>query len=383
MKEMSDFSKYKNGIITIEIQSLIPERFINLLWKKDVKIKKIKKNTITTMTMEISLKDYGAIEECAKVTGTKVKIVKRRGITFFWFKLKKRIAFVFGIALFVSILYYLSTFIWVIEIITDKTLSPYEIRQQLYDYGIKPGLNKNNLHVYSLEEKMQKGNDDIMWIKIRPEGSKLKVSVLQRQSPPEIIKDEEPCNIVAKRDGQVEWVYSTTGTSIVKSGTIVKKGQLLIKGEQGKEGSTYAVHAKGNVVAKTFYEEYKEVQVTGKKAERTGKIIENSYVEIKGKKIYFKNSINKFNNYDKIISNNLFIKKETYYELKEVSFTLDIKKVIEDTSNELYNNIILKLDKSIKVLNKIVDEVPSGDKYTIRVAVVAEENIAALEKIQQ
>lgn len=382
MKEMSDFSKYKNGIITIEIQSLIPERFINLLWKKDVKIKKIKKNTITTITMEISLKDYGKVEECARITNSKVKIVKRRGITFFWLKLKKRTALIFGIALFVGILYYLSTFIWVINIVTDKTLSPYEIRQQLYGYGIKPGISKNNLNVYSLEEKMQKGNNDIMWIKIRPEGSKLNVSVLEKQSPPKIIVDESPCNVVAKRDGQVEWVYSAAGTSIVKNGTIVKKGQVLIKGEQGKEGSTYLVHAIGNVIAKTFYEEYKEVQVTGMKKERTGKIIENFFIEINGKKIYFINNINKFKYYDKIITTNLFIKKETYYELKEVPFKLDSKKVIEITSNELYNSIILKFDKSIKVVNKIVDAVPNGNSYNIRVAVVAEENIAIQEKIQ-
>jgi similar to stage IV sporulation protein len=382
MKEMSDFSKYKNGVITIEIQSLIPERFINLLWKKDVQIKKIKKNTITTMTMEISLKDYGKVEECARITKAKVKVVGRRGFTFLWLKLRKRTAFVFGIGLFACILYFLSTFIWVIEIVTDKTLSPYEIRRQLYEYGIKPGINKNNLHVYTLEEKMQKGNEDIMWIKIRHEGSKLKVSVLQRQSPPAIIAEGDPCNVIAKRDGVVEWVYSTAGTSIVKNGAIVKKGQVLIKGEQGKEGSTYQVHAKGNVVAKTFYEESKDVQVAGTKTERTGKTIENSYIQIKDKKIYFKNSINKFNNYDKIISNKLFIKKETYYELKEVPFKLDTKKVIEDTSNELYNSIILKLDKSIKVLSKVVEAVPSGDNYNIRVAVIAEENIAVPEKIQ-
>lgn len=382
MKEMSDFSKYKNGTITIEIQSLIPERFINLLWKKDVRIKKIKKITITVMTMEIALKDYGAVEECARITNTKVKIVERRGLTFLWLKLKKRTALIFGIILFAGILYYLSTFIWVIEIVTDKTLSPYEIRQQLYEYGIKPGLSKSKLHVYSLEENMQKGNDDIMWIKIRPEGSKLKVSVLQRQSPPEVIAEADPCNVVAKRDGQVEWIYSTAGTSLVKGGAIVKKGDVLIKGEQGKEGSTYPVHAKGNVVAKTFYEENKEIQVSGTKKERTGKKVESLYVEIRGKKIFFKNSINKFNNYDKIVTNSLFIKKETYYELKEVQFTLDSKKVIEETSNELYNSIILKFNKSIKVIDKIVEASPNGDKYNIRVAVIAEENIAVPEKVQ-
>ena len=133
MKEMSklNFQKYKSGIITIEIQSLIPEKFINLMWKNGVYIKNIKKKNITTMTMEISLKDYGKIENIAKKTKTKIRIVERRGMAFFLIKVKRRIALVSGIILFISIIYYLSTFVWNIEISSDKNLSPYEIRQQL------------------------------------------------------------------------------------------------------------------------------------------------------------------------------------------------------------------------------------------------------------
>ena len=202
MREISKFSlRYcRKGIVLIEIQSLIPEKFINLMWKNNIYIKNIKKKSITTMTMEINLKDYYDIEDIAQKTSTKVKIIKRRGIVFLIIKLKKRITLVTGAILFIAIIYYLSTFIWSIKITSDKGLPPYIIRHQLKNYGVKPGINKNKVDVYKIEEELMKNNDSIMWVKVRIEGSKLSVKAVERKSPPNIIKEDNPCNLVAKKE---------------------------------------------------------------------------------------------------------------------------------------------------------------------------------------
>lgn len=384
MREMSklNFQKYKSGIITIEIQSLIPERFVNLMWKNGVYIRNIKKKSITTMTMEISLKDYDKIEGIAKKTKTKIRIVGRRGIAFFLIKVRRRITLVAGIILFIGIIYYLSTFIWNIEISSDKYLSPYEIRQQLNSYGIKPGISKKNINVYDIEGKLMKNNDSIMWVKARIEGANLKISAAERQSPPTIVSEDSPCNLVAKRDGEVVRVYTTAGTSVVKKGDMIRKGQILVKGEQGKEGATYPVHAVGDVICRTFYEEVKEVKVNEVKKERTGNKDSNIYIEIGGKKLYIKKSTNKFAKYDKIEEDKSLIKIENYYEIKETTIHNDPNKIVNDTADQLYLKICSNLDKSVKIIDKIVNyEV--GDMYKIRVLVIAEENVALKEPIPE
>lgn len=384
MKEMSKFSfkKYKNGIITIQIQSLIPEKFVNLMWKNGVHIKNLRKENITTMIMEVNLRDYDKIEEIAKKTKTKIKIIKRRGFAFFLIKIKRRIALVLGIILFMGMLYYLSTFIWNIDISVDHNLSPYEIRQQLSSFGIKPGINKRNINVYDIEEKLIKNNENIMWVRARVEGAKLKISATERQSPPNIIAEGSPCNLVARKDGEVVRVYTKAGTPVVKKGDMIRKGQVLVKGEQGKEGATYQVHAIGDVICRTFYEEIKQAKIDTVKRERTGNKIENIYLNIKGKNIYLKKSVNKFNKYDRIEDNKLFIKKETYYEIKETTIHGDAKKIVDDTANELYSKICANLDKSVKIIDKIVNY-EAGDTYVVRVLVVAEENVALEEKIPE
>lgn len=384
MREMSkiNFTKYKSGIITIEIQSLIPEKFVNLMWKNDIHIKNIKKKNITTMTMEINLKDYNKIEDIAKKTKTKIKVVDRKGLAFFLIRLKKRVALAGGILAFVGVIYYLSTFIWGIEINTEHNLSPYEIRQQLNSLGIRPGINKENINVYDIEEKLLKNNENIMWVRARIEGSKLKISAAERHSPPTIVTEDAQRNLIAKKDGEVVRVYTKAGTALVKKGDMVRKGQLLVKGEQGKEGAAYAVHAEGDVICRTFYEEAKDVRINETKRERTGNKVEKIYIDIKGKKIYLKKSINKFDKYDKIEDNKFFIKREAFYEVKEFNIQKDPKKVIDDTANELYSKICGNLDKSVKIIDKIVNS-EAGDMYTVRVLVVAEENIAIPEQIQE
>lgn len=382
MKAMSRLSSYKTGTITIEIQSHIPEKFINLLWKNNVKIKNIRKKSITTMIMDISLNDYRKIEEVSKKTKTKVKVTGRKGFTFFLIRIRRRVALAFGVLIFIFIIQYLSTFIWKIDIETENNLSPYEIRQQLTTYGIIPGTKKSKINVYELQEKMLKNNSDsIMYFKARIEGARLVINAIEKTPPPDMVEDNEPCNLVAKKDGEVVRIFTSAGSPLVKAGDIVKKGDIIVKGEQGKDGSTYAVHAKGEVIAVTFYEGTKEILIKGVKKENTGKKIENIYIEIMGRRIYLKNSLNKFKTYDKIVENSGFIKKEIYNEVKEVKYSLDTKKTISSISEELFSSISETLDKSIKVKDKKVHSETDGNNLKVRVLVIAEENIASEEKL--
>lgn len=371
-----NFEKYKRGIITIEVQTMTPEKFINLLWKNGVNISNVRRIDITTLQLDANLRYYETINSIAKRTNTKLKIIKRRGLSFFIIKNRRRKTLTLGILIFISIIYYLSTFIWNINITTENNVTPYEIRNQLKDLGIAPALRKKKINVYDLEEKLIKNNSDIMWVKARIEGVKLNISISERQEPPNVISDNSPCHIVAKKDGEIIRVYSSAGTAIVKSGDIVKKGDILVKGEQGKEEATYPVHASAEVIARTFYEEKKQVPIEYVSRDRTGKEDKNVYIELFGKKIYLKKAKNNFEMYDKISIDDSFIKKEVYFEVQEKKKKINTEEVKEKIADELFSNIIAKLDKSVKIVDKIVDAKKENDKYEVRVMLVVEENIA-------
>ncbi|MFD3157583.1 sporulation protein YqfD [Haloimpatiens sp. FM7330] len=374
-------NKYKKGTILLEIQSLIPEKFVNLLWKNGIYVEQIKRKNITTMCMKIKLKDYYKIKEISQRTNTKIRILKRQGISFWIIKRNKVIASILGCIIFISLMYYLSTFIWKININTEKYISPYEIRQQLKKYGIKSGIRKHGVNVHELEKKILKDNNNISWVKVRVEGVNLDLQIFENQSPPKVIKDTDVCELVAKKDGEIVRVYTTSGTSAVEPGVIVKEGDVLVKGEQGKEGETYQVHAKGDVIAKTFYEKIKEVPTTIQERKRTGNKIENLYITLGNKKIYLKNSLNKFKSYDKIVDNDKVIKKEVYYEVKEAEKRFSKEEIIDKTVKELYSDIIRNMGQCVKIVDQIVDTKYENGKYKVRLLVIAEENIAVEKKI--
>ncbi|MBZ9688173.1 sporulation protein YqfD [Clostridium estertheticum] len=373
---MNNLKKYKKGTITMEIESFMPEKFINLLWKNGIAAKNIKKVNITTLVLDVKLSDYVEISKIAKKTDTRVIIIGRNGLSFFLMKIRSRSALLLGVILFACIIYYLSTFVWNIEISTEHYISPFELRNQIKGFGVTTGLRKKNIDVYDIENRILRSNDEIMWVKARIEGVKLKVDVIERQSPPIIIVDGTPRDLIANKDGIVVRVFTTEGTAVVIKGDSIQKGDILVKGEQGKEGSLYPVRAQGEVIAKTFYEEIKEVPLSSTSRIKTGNSISNLYIKFLNKKIYLKNSLIPYGNYDKIENNDKFIDKEIYYEVQEKNIHADATKITE----EIYSNILKKLDKNVKVMDKIVDVKKDKDKYIIRVVVVAEENIATEDK---
>ncbi|MCI1944104.1 sporulation protein YqfD [Clostridium luticellarii] len=379
--DRSIFRKYRNGVILIEIQSLIPEKFINLMWKNDICIKNIKKRSITTMTMEINLKDYDKVENIARRTETRIKIIKRKGITFLIIKLKRKMTLAAGVILFAAIIYYLSTFIWSVKIESDEGVPPYIIRQELKAYGVGPGTSKSKIDVYKIEQDLMKDNEDIMWAKVRLQGSELNINAVEKKSPPDIAKDNTVCNLVAKKDGRVLRVYTTLGTPVVKIGDEVKKGQLLVKGEQGHEGSTYSVHATGYVICSTLYEDSTSVKIDDVKNIRTGKKINNYYINFGGQKLYLKKDNNKFDKYDKIEESKFIFGRETYFEVKKTVVKGDAQTIVKNTGEKLYKNICSNLDKSIKIVDKVITYEPGQSSYKVKVQVKAEENIAVSDEV--
>lgn len=54
MKNSNRFGKYDNGIITIEIQSFAPEKFINILWKNGINTQNVTKKALPLLCLTLS-----------------------------------------------------------------------------------------------------------------------------------------------------------------------------------------------------------------------------------------------------------------------------------------------------------------------------------------
>lgn len=368
--------KFNSGIVIVEIVSSKIERFINILWNNDILLKNIKRKNVNSAEAEINLKDYQKFYQLSKQYGIRIKIKKRRGRSFVLFRWRKRWGLILGSILFFTTLYYLSTFIWSINITSGKYITPFEIRRDLKRLNIKEGMSAASINVYELERKMMERNSNISWIKIRKEAGALVVVVQERQEPPEIKNDNSPCILVASADAEILRVYTTSGTALVKKGDIVKKGQTLVLNKQGKEGEEYEIRAEGKVYGKTFYEKSKSVSLIEFRSERTGKKIEKFYIDLFGKRIYLKNNEKIYKEYDKIEDRKLIFGSETYWETAEKPYYISPENAVSIAAVELLSDIQMNFDKSIKVLDKKVYKNVLKDRVEVNLVVVTEENIA-------
>ena len=372
------FDKLRVGTVTIEVSAPVPEKFLNLLWNKGVKITKVVRVDITTIRLDINYENYKEVEGSASRCKGKIKVVGRQGLVFFLMRLKKQVTLALGGIVFLLGIYLLSTYVWSVEIKTGDNVAPYQIRKQLTSLGVKPGIKKSDLDVYDLEKKLEDVNSEILWLRARIEGSTLKIVIEEKVNPPVTNVEINPGDCLAKESGEIKRIYITSGTAKVSVGDIVRTGDVLIAGTQGKEGMEYEVQAKGAVIANVFYEKEMEVQVSGNKLDKTGERDKDIYLNFFGKKIYLKKAINKFNYYDKIEDNKGFVNIVTYFERAEKEVKVDRDEAINKAKQQLEESLSKTLSNEAKISDKqaSVEDVKDG-KIRVKVNFVVEQDIAS------
>ncbi|MEG0307444.1 MAG: sporulation protein YqfD [Clostridium sp.] len=374
---MMKINNFNKSFLRVEIEATQCEKILNYLWNNKVDIRRVKRNNRFSMTLDINMSDYHYLVDGVNELSGRLRIVESKGINFLSLKLKGRKALVVGVGLFFFMLYYLGTFVWEIDITTDKYLAPLEVRNILKEYGIMIGSTKESIDVLKVEENLVTAIDEIMWVKVRLEGSKLKVEIIERQEPPTIKEKEYTGNLVARKSGVINRVYTSAGTVVKVPGQVVNEGEIIVKGQEGKEGRVFTVKAEGRIYATTFYEDTKEVENNTIETKRTGNESVGYFVNINNKKIYLKKSLNNYINYDKIETSWGVFVKETCYETEEVLVETNVDSVIK----ELENKIRLNLDRGVKILDVKSEVEKQEEKYKVRVLVTVEEDIASSEAV--
>ncbi|MDB1939562.1 sporulation protein YqfD [Clostridium tertium] len=372
---------FDSGKVVVEVNILKPERLLNILWNENINVINVKRIDVATIRVTIDYNDYNVLIDVVKRLNGKSKVIGSTGILFFIGKLKSKLFLAIGGGIFIALLLYFSTYVWSIEITTKKNVSPYELRQQLYEIGIKPGIRKNKIDVKDVEKKLEDVNSDVLWLRARIEGSTLKIFIEEKVNPPEV-KEEKQGNLVAKMDGEVSRVYAFSGRSAVHVGDMVKAGDIVIEGINGKEEDPYEVVPEGVVMANTFYEKSMTIKVEGTELKRSGEKDSDIYVEVFGKKIYLKKAIKDFEEYDKIEESGKIIKKANYFEKREFPVTYTKEEAIDSAVNELEESLYNNLTREAKVVDRIISTKDSSDgNIIVNVVFVVEQNIVNNEPI--
>ena len=384
---------YIIGYIRISIEGYYIERFINICRNNKITIWNLKRNKNVKLELNIGIKDLKRVVKIAKQTKCKMKITRKKGLPFIFNKYKKRkLFFVFLIAIII-ILAISSNFIWNIQIIEEDKQNIENLYQDIIDSGLAIGTMKSKINTKDIINKVRLKRDDIAWIGIELKGTNAIVRAVKATAKPNIVNDEDYCNIVSDKRGIITKISAQNGTIAVKVGDTVNVGTTLINGwMEGKYTGIRYVHAKGEIQAKIWHTKSKKIPYNIKERTETGNI-ENKYqIKINNFEINLSKRLSKFKIYDTIVEENKFkifsdfylpisLIKTTNKEVKEKQKKYEIEEAKNLGIQQLQDELDNEIENKEKIVNKITNTYEKEDGVEVYVTYEVLEDIGTNEKI--
>lgn len=378
---------YFKGYVIIKIEGFALEKFLNLVVKEGIFTWDIFRESNTVLYIKVSKHDFKRMRNIIKKASCRLEIIDKRGLPFILGKMRKRKFFVGGAVIVLALIYFLTSFIWTVEVKESKSISKTEILGQLKELGLQRGTLKYKFDEKEVGEKLLLNNPKLSYVNIEIKGTKAEIAIIEKEQPPEMIDVTTPTHVVAKKDGIIHQILVFGGEAVVTEGQLVRKGDVLISGELtvGEE-EIQRVHARGDIFAKTWYEEIVDIPTEVAPAIETKEMATENLLVVGKKEFTLKKANISDEKYDKIIEtipdfNKLKFKfplyiKKIKYSPKQEQKVLTESEIKEKALKQVKEHIEKEIGENIQVSKNTV-EIISHKENTARVKVFIE----AIEKI--
>ncbi|MGN0180619.1 MAG: sporulation protein YqfD [Monoglobaceae bacterium] len=264
---------YLNGKLTVRADGPFTERLINICMHRGLTVCDVKKPGKNRVIFCTDVNSYKQIRTPARHTKSHVRIIKRSGLPFILKRFRHRKLALGGVAVLCAMLIYCSTHIMGITVFGNSRIDTATILHELSEAGLSVGVKTSEIKSDAIRNRLMTKIDDLAWLGINANGSHVYIEVVERiEKEKGINKDDAPCNLVASRDGIIEHTEIREGQTLVKNGSGVAEGDVLVSGivDNAAEGFRF-VRARGDVYAETKYSKTKSYPLNYTENTPTGK----------------------------------------------------------------------------------------------------------------
>lgn len=223
---------YADGYVRIKIWKGSAERFFVLCAHKNMPFWNIEAHG-KYMFANMLLRDFYHCKALARKAGIRAVVVERHGLPFFLPKVWKRSFMVIGFLAFLTAWLVSTNMLWHIRLEGNYSISEDVFMDFLSEQGIQIGMWKKDIPLEELEQEIRRSFEAVTWTSGRLDGTVLTIQIKENEKP-EISQNQKLQNgssIYALADGIVRSIYVRNGVPMVKAGSEVKKGQLLVDGK--------------------------------------------------------------------------------------------------------------------------------------------------------
>ena len=384
---------YIFGYLSLKIEGYYIERFINICKNNKIFIWNLKRKEDIKLKLNANINDFKKICQIARKTKCKVKIESKKGLPFKIHKYKKRKIFLILLIVIILLIALSSNYIWNVEIQEENGLEMENIEENIENAGLKVGALKSKIDTKEIINKIRLERNDVAWMGIELKGTNAIVKLVKADEKPQIIDEDDYCNIVSNKAGIITKINAASGTVNVKVGDTVNVGDVLINGwMEGKYTGIRYVHSKGEIEAKVWYTKSKNIKYSTIERKETGNIEEQYAIKFNNFKINLHKGVSKFKNYDTIENEEkirlfsdfylpISIIKTTNKEVEEIQKNYQVEEAKNIGIQELQEELDKEIEDKSKIINKNINTYEKEDSVDVYVTYEVLENIGTNEKI--
>ena len=178
---------------------------------------------------ELSPKTLKKVAPALDKSGIIVYIINIYGFKRLMSRYGTRYGLMLGAFAFAVILWMSTLFVWKVEVEGTELLSREQMRTELKEMGVYPGRLLSGIDRSSVRNEFLAKHPELSWAALNFKGTTVSLTVKETSERPE--PDESACGLlVAKSDGVVRSVLVYEGSAVIKEGSVVRKGDVLITG---------------------------------------------------------------------------------------------------------------------------------------------------------
>jgi len=207
------------------------------------------------------------------------KVLRQKGKSALLAKIRSRITLIPGILLCVMLCGFTLNRVWLIDVSNPEQEKA--IRACLDEMSIRPGMKASDLDTGLIQKQLLARVPSCSHIGARRQGIRLLIEAASEIPSPEVHDLAIPRDLIAAMDGVVKSVNVKSGEACVQPGDTVRRGQLLIRGEEAKsKEETTAVGALGEVHIRSWFEGTAEGDIKEERVRRTGRASQSSAIRL-------------------------------------------------------------------------------------------------------
>lgn len=279
------------GWAEVQVRGASCEEFFNRCAREGIGFWRAKQLDQVTWTCRVAFVDAAKVTALGQKGQWEVRLLRRGGVPGLFWRVRRRYAFLAGMAACIAVVAALSQFVMTVRVEGNVKVPTGAILTQLRAQGVRPGAFGPGLDTRQICHEVLLELPELSWMSINLHGMVAEVVVREGTPRPELMEEDEPAHIAAKYPGIITKIQTTSGQQLVEKGDTVVAGDTLIGSWVDfvePEGSTIdlggmTVRATGKVWARTWHTLRAALPLQGEEKEYTGREKTRWRLEILGR----------------------------------------------------------------------------------------------------